>query len=566
MEKIFSKRNIKIFNWLIIIAFILVFEFGFANCDFTVQKLTHIECEGFNFSLCRGLFYICTLMGVYFVNRSQVIDEVSKSYKNKTKKTITIIAFVIEFIVLAFYTYKFLVKQDLSLVQYSVISMMLICAFLAIINVTNKYFTNIISIFLIGSIFCITVNVYHVLDEKKHFMSAYNLSYANLNFGNPKVDKQFMEELPRGTHYSQLIKFFKVKYHFEQGTLPEEGVVDHTPAGYNPIIYLPSALGILLARILQGSVADVFLMGRLFNLLAYIGLITLTIKILPYKKNIFLMLMSIPIILCFSATYSLDGIGIGLVSLFVAYCLKYHENKDDIQFKNLVILAGIYTLVLCFKSMSYAFVGVLVFMLPIKRLFKEYYKKLIPLIIAFIILNIFLFMLQPKINLSDNRYDNIDAGKQIENIIHHPTIIFTVIFNHVRNSLLNWNWIKDFNAPAYLSSKAENVFVIMFIYYLYASFKDDSKNFNWKERVLLLLAFALTYGFTSGIMYLGCSPVGADAIGGYQLRYVFPITTLLLMTLSNKTLKQNNDKNFLMKLTSVQVLFISLGLLGAMLK
>ena len=566
MEKIFSKKNIKIFNWILLIALILVFEFGYCNVEFTTSVLTHRPSEGFYFSLCRGVVYLSICVLMYFLNKSDIISEISNSFKNRTKNVVVILYVIIEILAFAFYLYKFLIKQEISLVQFSIVSILLILTFVAIEYITNKYITNIISLFLIGAVFCITVNAYHTLDEKKHFMSAYNLSYGNIDYSNPIVDKQFMEELPRGTHYSQLVKFFKMKYQFQEGSLPEESTVDSTPATYSPIIYIPSALGILVGRILQGSVADIFLMGRLFNLLAYISLITLTIKALPYKKKVFLIMMTIPIIMCFSSTYSVDGIGVGLVSLFIAYCLKLHENKDEIKIKDLINLAIIYTLVLAFKSMSYIFVGILVFLLPLKTIFKKYKKQVPLIIIGFIIANLLILCIQPKVNLTDNRYDNVNSTEQIKNVLHHPLIIIDVMMSQVQNRLLNFNWLRDFNADAYLSSKANNVFVIMFIYYFYVAFKDDSKNFNLKEKIIMILAFVLTFGFTSGILYVSCTPVGAIAVGGYQTRYIFPIVTLIMMLLSNKTLKNQDDENFVMKITSVQVAFIALGLLGAMLK
>ena len=564
MVKIFNKKAIKIYNYIIICLLILIFEFGFCNAQFTHSKLTHIETEGFYFSLCRGTMYIITIIGLIFINKSAIIDKIEESFTNKTKKRIFLVYLIANSIIMVYFTYVFLIKQDISLIHYSIISITSLLLLLSTIYITNNYYTNIIALFLLSIIFCITVNGYHVLDEKRHFMSAYNVSYGNIKFDKQIVDKQFMEELPMGIHYTEFTRFFKEKYKFEEGHLPEEGTVDSTPAGYNPLIYVPSAIGILIGRILQGSVADIFLMGRLFNLLGYMVLVLLTIKVIPYKKNLVMIIMSIPIFLCFSATYSIDGIGIGLVSLFIAYCFKLRES--DISFKDLVNLAIIYTLVLTFKSLSYAFIGLLVFLLPVKQILCKYLKKIIVLIIVFIIVNVLLFSIQTKITLSDNRYENVDAGKQIENILNNPLILVSVMKNHILNTLLNWGWIKDFNAPAYFSSKAENLFIIMIFYYMYVAFKDDSKNFNWKEKILMIVTFFMVYGFTSGILYLGCTPVGAHAVGGYQDRYIFPVITLIMCILSNNTLKQNNDDNFLVKTTTVQIMFMYLDIIGTILK
>ena len=78
--------------------------------------------------------------------------------------------------------------------------------------------------------------------------------------------------------------------------------------------------------------------------------------------------------------------------------------------------------------------------------------------------------------------------------------------------------------------------------------------------------FALIYCFISGIFYLACTSIGFIGIEGYQVRYIFPIISLLIISLSNKTLKNSKDENLLVKISSFQILFITLGLIGEMLK
>ena len=145
-------------------------------------------------------------------------------------------------------------------------------------------------------------------------------------------------------------------------------------------------------------------------------------------------------------------------------------------------------------------------------------------------------------------------------------IVPKVMYNHIRNTLLNMEWLKHINSEIFFSSKANNVFVLMLLYYFYVAIKDDSKNFTFKQKSLMLIIFFLTYGFTSGILYIACAPVGADYVLGYQLRYIFPIVPLIMMCVSNKSLKSNSDTNFVMKITIVQNIFIAVALLGEMLK
>lgn len=566
MEKIFSKRNIKIFNWMAIIINLIIFEFGYCNVKFTTDLVTRQPIQGFYFSLCRGITYLGILIAIFFINRSKIIDDVSESFKSKTKKTVMILYVLLAIVAIAIYAYKFLVKQDLALIHFALISVSLITGFMSVEMLTKKYYTNLISIFMIGMIFCFTVNVYHILDEKRHFMSAYNLSYGNLDVENPVVDKQFMEEIPRGTHYSIFVSLFGEKYEFQNGNLPEEYLVDSMPTSYNAVIYIPSTLGILVGRILQGSVADVFFMGRIFNLATYIALIALALKILPYKKNTFFIILTIPMFLCFASTYSVDGIGVGLASLFIAYFLKLYNDKENITLKNIIVLLCLYTLLLMFKSMSYIFVGLIMFLLPLKDIIKKYKKQIPVILIAFIIVNLLILYLQPKINLTDNRYENVNATEQIKNAIHNPLIILSVIKNQVKNCLLNFTWLQMFNSNLYFAQNSSNIFVVMFLYYFYVAVRDDSKNFNKKEKIVFLTAFMLTFCFTSGILYIACAPVGTNYVLGYQPRYIFPIISLIMICASSKMLKTQEDNEIVLKISSMQLAFIIVNLIGSILR
>lgn len=565
MEKIFTKRNIKIFNWIIAIIMILIFEFGYCNVSFTAEYVKNGQFQHFYFSLCRGVMYAAILLTIFFINRSKIIEEISKSFESKTKKVIMITYIFISFVFLFVYLYRFFSKRDIPFISFSLLLMTFIAGFSSVMYLTKKYTTNLIAFFLLGLIFSFTVNGYHIFDEKKHFMSAYNLSYGNIHFDKPIIDKQFMEDLPRGTHYSNLVKYFSVYYKFEKGNLPTEYTMDSTPTTYNPILYVPSALGILTGRVLKGSIADILLMGRIFNLICYMGLIILTLKILPYKKNTFFIVLTVPMLLCFSATYSIDGIGTAIVLLFIAYVLKVYENKETITVKNLVIISILFTILLMYKSMSYILVGLLLLLLPWKQIFKKYKKQSIIILILFILVNIVILKLQPQIDLSDTRYEGVNATEQIRNGIHHPLLILDVMKNLLESTILNFSWLQHFNSNLYFSKNSACLLIIMAIYYFYIALKDDEKNLNKKEKTILLISFLLTYYFIGGIFYVACSPVGANYVLGYQARYLFPIMPLVLMCISNKTLK-SRENNLTIKSSFAQILFIFLDLIGSILR
>lgn len=567
MEKIFQKRNLKIGNWIVAILFLLLFEFGYANIDFT-RNLLKGEMTIFYFSLCRGIVYLGILIAIFFWNRSKLIEEIAKTYEIKWKKVITIIYLIGAVLLEGYFIYQYLFLENaLVLTRLAILTMAILGTGIAIIYLSNRFITNIIGIGVLASIFCVTMTDYHVLDEKKHFMSAYNVSYLHFDFQNPKVDTIFMDDLVIGTHFQNFTDFFKINYKYEQGSLPKEGAVSSTPATYHPILYLPSAIGLFVGRMLRGSVADIFLLGRIFNLIAFLGMMAITFKLLPFKKNLFYAVLTLPMVLSLAATYSVDGIGIGFITIFVAYCFKLYKEKEQVTFKKLIILMLLFTLSLTYKMLSYGFVGLLIFLLPIKQIWKNTKKtKIIALIIGFFILVFGILATQPKVNLTDDRYENVNATEQIKYGLQHPMLVPEVLKQHLLNTAFNLEWIKDFIPHDILSVKASQALLFLLAYLFYVAILEDGKHFNKKEKFILILAFFLTYAFTSGILYVACSPIGANYVMGYQLRYIFPILGLLLATFSNKNIKLVSEENHVLKMSNIPILFTFLCVIGTILK
>lgn len=542
LKKIFNNRNLKIINIIMILVSLIIFEFGVCNHTFTESKLNR-QTSQFYFSICRGVIYFIIIVITFIISLKYNFENISKSFENKGKRLI-----FYSYIVLMLFAFLKIVlnimlkgRESIFLPQISMFIILLIGGLFTAIYISKNMTCNLVSLIIISTVLSITCTAYNVIDEKRHFMEAYNISYFNFDSSNYVVDTQFMQ-LPRGTHYTQMIEQFKNEYKYEHGEIPVNDYVDSTPAGYNIVTYIPSAIGIFIGRALKGSVADVFYLGRLCNLLTYIAISVLILKILPGKKNIFFVILAMPMILTMAGTYSSDAIGVCLLSLFIAYSLKLYKNRDDITMKNLAVLIILYCITLSFKSMSYFFIGFIVFILPIKDIIKKNKMKILYLILIFVLGVILVFALQPKIDMSvgDSRGGDTNPGLQIENLIQNPKIIIKVIFNHITGTLLNYDWLKDMHFSLYFPSLSSNVFLFMLLFYFYVAVRDDSINFKTKDKIILFITFLGIYGVTSLALYLTFTPVGSEIILGYPSRYIFPIVSLLLISVSNNKLKTEN--------------------------
>lgn len=78
-----------------------------------------------------------------------------------------------------------------------------------------------------------------------------------------------------------------------------------------------------------------------------------------------------PMMLVLAGTYSIDGMCVGLVSIFVAYCLKIYNTSETISLKQFTILTLLFIAMLLAKSMAYILVALIVFILPLWKTLKK---------------------------------------------------------------------------------------------------------------------------------------------------------------------------------------------------
>ena len=329
---------------------LFIYEFIFCNCNMMVTKT-------YNFSLYRIVMYI--IFAILYIKFSpKFIAEAEPLLKSKTKIIIVYLVIIIELTII------------IGISQIANIFLVILAGInglLFILYVTKDYIKNIIvTILTLGFVFSISTIVYHVVDEKRHFLEAFNVANGNFDFSNAVTNEQFnnIDFDTTATNFS--IDYFGEKYDGILVDIPEDESVYSTPAGYNPIIYIPSAIGIFVAKTLGGSVADIFFAGRMANAIFYGLIMILIFKMLPFKKNVFWVMYFLPMSIVLAASYSADGATTAFVGLFIAYTLKlYNENKEKITFKQFIILLSLFVLCLLCKNGVYLGVSTIILIFPL---------------------------------------------------------------------------------------------------------------------------------------------------------------------------------------------------------
>ena len=501
MEKrlnVINAKNITIYTIVILVLSMLVFEIGYCNSTWLISLITkNVQVYVYHISFCRILVYIAIII-IYCIFKNGFIREALEVSNNKYKRILIYCAIVAVIIMLIFAIMK--LRTNLFLIKD--VSIKLITAFLAsltIIYLSNNQIKNVIVVTAtLGIVFSFSTHYNHAIDEKKHFMSALNLSFLNFDYADNPITDTKIEELRHLTKYDQLDDKFFEKYtpNITNEVNKEDG--PSTPANYPFISYVFPAIGITIARLLGGSIIDMYILGRIMNLILYTILICFTIKILPYKKNIFIILAMLPYMLLLATSYSIDGYCIGVIFLFIAYCLKVAKEEETISLKNILILMALFLLVLLAKSMSYIAVGLVVFILPLAKTLKKN-KKYLPKIIAITLLLVVLVTaVLIKIKNNNMKEDSRASGeinieKQLNILLTSPRHDIELIVEHIKATLLNFNWLVNLHQSTFFTENAPYVMLLLMIFILYVSLTETDEILKIKEKIVMVISFFVVF-------------------------------------------------------------------------
>jgi len=566
--KIFNKRVITIITVLCYILAMLFFEIGYCNTNLVTNIIQKTgESIQYNFSLCRIVIYAAFLI-IYFIFKNKFIDEAIQVLKNKYKRILIYILTIITILILiagVFYILK--VRTDITRAM-SIILISILMFYIFMLYISNNHIKNIIVVTLtLGIIFSICVKFNHAIDEKKHFMTAFNMANLNFNYQTEPITDESVANIPHFTRYTEIDEWLYNKYEPEITNNVDTNDVPSTPTNYNFILYIFPATGIFIAKLLGGSVMDMYILGRIFNLLSYAILTCIAIKIIPFKKNIFFTVFVMPMMLLFATTYSVDGICIGLVSIFIAYCLKIYKESKTISLKQFIILVALFAIMLLAKSMAYILVAFMALILPIWNTLKKN-KKYLPIIIGvsiiILIIGIFgvLYIKQTKLVEDVRAVGEISVSGQINHMLQNPIHDVKLAINHTLDTLLNYNWLVALHSNAFFGNTSSYLFLALMIFILFVAFTEDDHNFKLKDKIILIISFLMVFAMTSIALYLAFTQIGADKIQGYQTRYIVPILPLVLFTLSSykfKTVKEKIlNRNMNIAIISGVFIFISI--------
>ena len=316
--------------------------------------------------------------------------------------------------------------------------------------------------------------------------------------------------------------------------------------------YLPQAIGILLAKLLDLNVIWMLWLGRIFNLISYAVLISYAIKKTPYLKIPLLAVACIPLAIYQSASMSTDSLVIGLGILIVSYFIYFCSKEDKaIQIKEIIIFS-LLCLLLGFLRLPYlAFIFLLLFV-PNEKFDTTYNPLFVSLLCIGVVGVIGViyshFATDFLLHSWRSQYNLINSTQQINYLISHPIGIFEFIkkvFTKYLHFVLTggFNFYHgNLNNPHYHDTFYLITTLLMIFLAVVLLMNPEKFKFKLKSKLGALIVAFIVYVGICFVQLLTWSWVGQIHLG-VSLRYFIPLFALIPIAI-NLNIKKIDNKTF----------------------
>ena len=409
---------------------------------------------------------------------------------------------------------------------------------------------------LIGTLYMILLQPGTIPDEYAHIDTAY--TYSNVimlkgfktdNGGILKrkddVTNWYLVTKPSMDTFKEL--FAHMKLIAENTELVE---VSNNFIKTAPYLYLPSSLGITLARILRLGTVPLFYLGRLFNFMFFIFMTYIAIKKIPFGKIILFVVSLYPITMQQAVSFSYDAVVNGLAFCFIGYCLNvaYCEKMPTKKDLVMLCLVGVFL-----APAKYIYVGICLLLLLIpKEKFQSRKNKAIYLAVfaisavaLFLAFNFLAFNLLNIINRLAVQVSCIEGipPYSFDYILKNPLGTLKLIVNTIcvkgdfyiagAIGLLGW-----FNIT--LPWVIILGYIILFIFSCWRM-KDERQYISTSSKLLITFVIISVFILALLSMMLIWTPNTYPYIEGVQGRYFIPIIPLVGLLCRNSSIVLNKN-------------------------
>ena len=403
----------------------------------------------------------------------------------------------------------------------------------------------VIAAFFVGNGFVFVNPPLRAPDEWAHFARAYQVSHfqwlpekqngilgGNTPAGIENLNNRFVKATFEGVTLRQIQGSRSIPFNRQDTKF----LFFPSIAEYPWLPFLPQAAGIDIARLFFNSTLAIMYCAREANLLAYIALSYLALRLMPQPlcRLTLALIGALPMSLHQAGSLSADAmtIAFALLAATAIWRLAFLEGPASRFDVSLVFLS---TVCLSFTKLAYSPLSLLVLMIPAKRLGGPgKYAAFLAMLLLCNGLVIILWMRQfhgmPSVDLNPA----VNPALQKQYILHHPGRIVPIVISTTKT------YGKEI-ATGVIGAFGENEIMlplkVVLLYYLLLliSVAANTPPRHWRAPLIALSTAALNLAAMLTAFYIECRPVAESAIDGFQGRYLIPLLPLLLFFGGDKT-------------------------------
>ena len=325
-------------------------------------------------------------------------------------------------------------------------------------------------------------------------------------------------------------------------------------AVYPPFAYTPQITGIAIGKLFGASPLMLFYIARLFNLLAYLAVCGLALRIFPFPKWAAILISLNPMALFLAGSVSGDAFFLAVSFLFTTMVFRlavWNESESlakNRRLKEMIILCPLLVLLVLMKPLMCIFV--LLFWLIPKTNISVPHKVLWSGVSIVASISTY-FTWQTRMPSMDEVYKIFGIpSEQIWMLMHHPGIFIRAF---LKNLILGVDGDQIVTGTvAYLGTLDAPIgfhwillyYGLFFIAALYISGRTIFLGNIFQRFIITPLAIILYVIAIFLTLYIVWNPPGATAILGVQGRYFIPLFLLALPPFWGQKVRLNiSEKN-----------------------
>lgn len=308
---------------------------------------------------------------------------------------------------------------------------------------------------------------------------------------------------------------------------------------YREIGYIPPAVGMFFGRLFELPNHAVFQVGRISNLIFYIGIIFLTVKVLPFGKITFAAIASLPTPVFIAAHYSYDPWLTSLSFLSFALFLNALQSKTEkISFLQKVLLIAVPFAAVGPKAI-YCSIILLSLLIPNDRFGGLRQAIVFKVAASFAFLFAFASFALPFLVDGPGRGDSrggagVNSTDQVAYVLANPMVYIGNLLEFMTAYLnpLNMRGLSvDFSGLGLIDG-----FYILLALVAVALWMDFTEPkpvvaLPATTRVIILMGCLFTVALVATALYISYTAVGSPRFSGVQSRYLLPLLAPVLLLL-----------------------------------